>query len=197
MNIPNPYFENVLEYGNLSVEEIFFEDFYLILFVLISKNNQRFLSDCCDIRNEQRWILSSISNDKLIALINNKITVYDAIITSTEHIIAIRDYQTRHDHFESITLDSLDILDLPAKEEFLDTDPDDYKEYISLLKPFKSSCSGESTTYNISTWHSFSPLPSALQRAISSNLGYKSNKCTNYYASAMSGKGSSASAIWS
>lgn len=133
MKIPNPYFENVPNYGNLSVEEVFYEDGYLILFVLKSEKGQRFLAYCCEIRNEQRWILSQVSNQDLIDLIHNKIAIYSVLTNASEHIVVVRNYATFTETFRQIPSHDLDELDLPAKEEFLDADPDDYKDYLQKL----------------------------------------------------------------
>ena len=134
MKIPNPYFENVPNYGNLSVEEVFYEDGYLILFVLKSEKGQRFLAYCCEIRNEQRWILSQVSNQDLIDLIHNKVSVYNILTNTMEHIVVVRNYETRTESFKPILTHDLDELDLHAKEEFLDVDIEDYETYLSKLE---------------------------------------------------------------
>ena len=134
MKIPNPYFKNIPGYGNLSVEEIFFEDYYLILFVLISEKGQRLLAYCCDVREEQRWILSPVSNQDVIDFVHNRIPIYDLLTKAYDHIVVVRDYATCKETFKFVSTIDLDELDLPAKEEFLDVDPDDYKDYIQKLR---------------------------------------------------------------
>lgn len=134
MKIPNPYFKNIPGYGNLSVEEIFFEDYYLILFVLISEKGQRLLAYCCDVREEQRWILSPVSNQDVIDFVHNRIPIYDLLTKASDHIVVVRDYATCKETFKFVSTIDLDELDLPAKEEFLDVDIEDYETYLSKLE---------------------------------------------------------------
>lgn len=147
MKIPNPYFENVPNYGNLSVEEVFYEDGYLILFILKSKDGQRFLAYCCEVRNEQRWILSQVSNQTIINLIYNKETIFTAIINSENHIVAVRNYTTRTDSFQTVSTPNLDPLDLPEKDEFLDVDCVEYSSYLETLNYSCYKISDLSWTY--------------------------------------------------
>lgn len=74
----NPYFSDVPDVGNLDMEEIMVRDICPIFFTLISKNGQRYISVCCELYGEQRWIVAPITNTGLIELLTNKLSIRDA-----------------------------------------------------------------------------------------------------------------------
>ena len=78
MNYPKPYFSDIPGVGCLDIDYIFFEAECPILFTCIDLEENLYLCICCDIRDEQRWIISPTTADKLIKLIKNKISLFDA-----------------------------------------------------------------------------------------------------------------------
>ena len=72
MNYPKPYFSDIPGVGCLDIDYIFFEAECPILFTCIDLEENLYLCICCDIRDEQRWIISPTTADKLIKLIKNK-----------------------------------------------------------------------------------------------------------------------------
>lgn len=136
MKIPNPYFIDVPKYGNLHVDEILLEDVYPILFTLKNENEKKlFICLCCEIRNEQRWILNPITVNNLIALLTNKITVREAFTDGKDiKIVAIRNYATECDSFKLVTANEFDADDLPNSGELLDTEDGEFDEYIKRLE---------------------------------------------------------------
>lgn len=67
------YFENIPNIGNLDLEHIFYEYGEPILFVCIGSNDKRYLCSCC--RLSEKWILSQVSEEELIRLIDNSISI--------------------------------------------------------------------------------------------------------------------------
>lgn len=78
MYIPNPYFTNIPQIGNLVLEHIFVEDGYPILFICSAKDNKLYLCLCRDTYKIQKWIISEINVDILEKLIHKKISIFDA-----------------------------------------------------------------------------------------------------------------------
>lgn len=140
MKIPNPYFTDVPKFGDLHVDEILLEDVYPILFTLKNEDGELFLCLCCEIRNEQRWILNPISNKNLIALLTNMLTIRKAFTDGAENkIVAVRDYSTEQDTFKIIPVQKLDPDDLPSEDELLDADDGEFNDYIERLESFNQA----------------------------------------------------------
>ena len=78
MYIPRPYFENIPQIGDLTLDYIFIENGYPILFTCC-KEEKLYLCLCRTIYEEQKWIISEISYDILTQLIRNELTLYDAL----------------------------------------------------------------------------------------------------------------------
>lgn len=135
MKIPNPYFENVLDYGNLRMEQIIVEYDYPLLSVLIDDKKNRYLSMCFDTRGSQQWLIASISSERLIELLTNRITL-DAPYreSQTKIIYAVRNYETKVETF--CEMQPIDIPDenLPAKGEYLEAEENEWETYIEQLQ---------------------------------------------------------------
>lgn len=77
MYIPNPYFKNIPQIGNLVLDYVFVEDGYPILFTCVAEN-KIFLCLCRTLTPEQKWILSEIKFLDLEKLIKNELSIKDA-----------------------------------------------------------------------------------------------------------------------
>lgn len=133
MRMPEPYFENVLSYGNLSMEEILVEDIYPVLFVLKDSGQQRFLCVCCEIRDEQRWIINRITNSDMVAFLCNQITARELFEKGQSQIVAVRSYATKEEHFGETGKNKLDDRDLPRVGVYLDAEASEFSEYLQKL----------------------------------------------------------------
>lgn len=122
------YFTNIPTIGDLSIERILVEDDCPILFTLISKENKRCISICCEIYEEQRWLISPISKIKLIKLLKNEITLREAFITQEDCIIAHWSKENPILRYEIVH--NLPECDLPI-DEYLEND--EVNEYIKFL----------------------------------------------------------------
>ena len=67
------YFENIPYIGDLALEHIFYEYGEPVLFVCRGTNNKRYLCSCCKL--SERWILSQVSEEELIQLIDDSISI--------------------------------------------------------------------------------------------------------------------------
>lgn len=128
------YFENVPSYGNLDLEEIIFEDGFPVYFTAKSSQSQRFICLCCDVIKEQRWIIAPISNNDLIKLFTNKLTMYDSFLTGKNCIIARWTKDNPVLKYEIIPSDNVNKNDLPVEGEYIDAEDEEYGEYILMLQ---------------------------------------------------------------
>ncbi len=134
MKIPNPYFENVPNYGNLVMEQIIVEYVYPLLSVLKDNSGSRYLCMCFDTRESQQWLISPISTSNLIKMLNNKITLKDCFIKDTDTVIyAFRNYETRTDSFVQMTPDAVPTDYLPEADEYLDAENNEWEAYIANI----------------------------------------------------------------
>ena len=128
------YFENVPLYGNLDLEEIIFEDGFPVFFTAKSSESQRFICLCCDVIKEQRWVIAPISNDNLIKLLTNKLSMYDSFLTDKNCIIARWTKENPILKYEIVASDDVDKNDLPVEGEYIDAEDEEYSEYIRMLE---------------------------------------------------------------
>ena len=131
----NVYFKDVPIYGDLEIDYIVVEDTYPVLFVLKNGKNDRFICVCCEVRDEQRWIINSITCEDLIKLLTDKITLADVFkINDFVKIVAIRNYSTKIETYYSTPPKSLDERDLPMPGVYLEAEPGEHNQYIELLE---------------------------------------------------------------
>ena len=135
MRIPNPYFENVLGYGDLCMEQIIVEYDYPLLSVLTDNEKNRYLSMCFDTRGAQQWLIAPISNENLIALLTNRITLEAPYKSSQANIIhAVRDYETKLETFNELQPSDIPKENLPIEGEYLDAEENEWEAYIEQLR---------------------------------------------------------------
>ena len=134
MSFPIPYFQDVPSYGNLSIEYIIIDDTYPVLFVLTNASKERFICVCCDIRQEQRWIINPVGPEDLYKLLCNNITMLECFLIGQSYkVIAVHSYETDTDSYRLVARDELDTNDLPVSGEFLDAQSYEHSEYIITL----------------------------------------------------------------
>nr|WP_289706959.1 hypothetical protein [Enterocloster clostridioformis] len=131
----NVYFTNVLDIGDLYLEKVLFEyDNEPIVFTCKDSNNYRYLCVCDDIIDSHSWIVTKISNEILIDVIQNRISILSAFETSGNKIIIIDyDFESDDYHYQALNFDDIDEDELPSKNQYLNK-IDCFNEYVSLLK---------------------------------------------------------------
>lgn len=135
----NPFFTNIPDVGDLNWEEIIVDDTYPIFFTLISEKGQRYISICCELYEEQRWVIAPISNIGLIELLTNKLSMRDAFFTqsSEECIIAHWSKDNPVLQYEIAAPNELPEQDLPL-DEMLESEDGEFEEYIQKIKDSES-----------------------------------------------------------
>lgn len=118
------YFENVLNIGDLYLEQILFSfEKMPIVFVCFDKENKKYLCLCDDCINEECWIFVEISNETLLKVLNDEITILDAF-KNKQVIIANSNFKGNIKYslkeYNKISSD-----ELPLKDQYLEM-----KEYL-------------------------------------------------------------------
>lgn len=112
------YFENTPNIGNLYLEHIFYEYGEPILFVCCGSNNRRYLCSCCKL--SERWILSQVSEEELIQLIDNSISIRSLFESRTHSLFMVSwdgvSLSTEFDNIAPEFLPDAKPLELPKKE---------------------------------------------------------------------------------
>lgn len=134
MAIPDPYFKNVPGVGDLKMEQVIVDYAYPLLSVLQDKFGMRYLCMCFDTRGAQQWLITSIPNVVLAALLENKVTLSSPFENpGTEKIKVIMDYHTREETFQRLRADQIQREELPDAGEYLDAEPGEWAAYIGRL----------------------------------------------------------------
>lgn len=136
MYIPEPYFENVPEIGDLYIDYIFLEYEYPILFTC--KNDaDLFLCLCYDNYKEQKWYLVSISDQVLNDFIHGKISYYNVFKQNNLLGCSIK-WSPSVNKESYCLLNALDFEDedLPNKSVFFDLEDvdEDVETYLQSIK---------------------------------------------------------------
>lgn len=134
MNLPKPYFKDIKGVGSLDIEYIIFEAGYPVMFTCTDKFNDLYLCLCCDIRNEQRWIISRTNPDIVKDMLSDKISLYDSLKSpySKNHIVKWS-YKAQKEESYEVDFSDIDELDLPVRDEYIEAEDDEFKEYIDRL----------------------------------------------------------------
>jgi len=133
MYIPNPYFKNIPQIGNLVLDYIFVEDGYPVLFTCVAEE-RIFLCLCRTLTPIQKWILSEIKLQDLEKLIKNEICIKDAFKAYIEGKACIVkwDKEVASEAYEVIPTAYLGDEELPTQDDFLDDE--DAIVYLEQVK---------------------------------------------------------------
>lgn len=134
MSIPNPYFKDVPDCGDLRMEQVIVDYVYPLLSVLKDDRGNRYLCMCFDTRGTQQWLITPVSSSVLTGLLQNKTTLALPFEDpSTKKILVNMDYQTRAETFQVLDACQIPKEDLPETGEYLDAEPEEWNEYIKTL----------------------------------------------------------------
>lgn len=135
MNNKEAYFKNVPQIGDLYLDKILFEfDYEPIVFVCKNINNLRFLCVCDDVIERYSWIVSRISNKKLIEVIENRITVMSVFSCSKHKILVIdRDFDSDEYRYSFSFFKDIAADELPNEDQYLNMDGK-FEDYVKTLK---------------------------------------------------------------
>lgn len=140
----NPFFTDVPGVGNLNLEEVIVDDICPIFFTLISEKGQRYISVCCELYEEQRWVVAPISSAGLIELLTNKLSIKDAFFTQSNEKCIIAHWSKGNPvlRYEKIAPSELQEQDLPL-DEVLEAEEGEFAEYIQKIQASDSKSAAE------------------------------------------------------
>lgn len=126
-----PYFKELPGYGDIELQFVFVELECPIVFICTNADNELFLCFCCDITNEQRWIVAPICLQDLFKMVANKLSFYD-FYKGAKQIFRIV-WKNGYDG-EKIYETSFSecINDIPPDGVYLDYDPEDFNDTGNL-----------------------------------------------------------------
>lgn len=108
------YFSNVQEYGNLVIDYIFNEyEQEPVLFTLKDTKGNFFISVCYEMREKKEWLVSKVTIQNIIDLINKEIDIYSCFHTEKTIINIIGDKNKICD------VSDIDEINYPKKGIFL------------------------------------------------------------------------------
>lgn len=134
MYIPNPYFPNIPQLGNLILDYIFVEDGHPLLFVC--KNNSKlYLCICRTTTPEQKWIMSEVNIGILLEMTKRKITIADAFRRANKiSCIAKWSKANPNEQYNVFPTSELQDSDLPNSNLYLsEDDAEDAMDYVEGL----------------------------------------------------------------
>jgi len=123
---------NLREY---KIDKIIFETSYPVLFTCTNEQDELFLVVCCQ-NNEtgRKWLLTKTTEDIVIELLSNKISIRTAFEQPSEKKISISESGQKYSVKEHNNDWDDCKSDIPTGAVFLDPDEGEYDEEISYYK---------------------------------------------------------------
>ena len=128
---PSPYFRGLPEHGDLELQFVFVELECPIVFTCINADNEIFLCFCCDITEEQRWIVAPVCLHDLFKMVANKLSFYD-FYKGAKQIFKIV-WKNGYDGEKIYETSFPECLkDIPPEGEYLDYNPEEFNDMGNL-----------------------------------------------------------------
>lgn len=131
---PAPYFRNIPQLGNLTLDYIFVEDGYPILFTC--RNGKKiYLCICRTVSPEQKWVISETSVEILGKMANREIPICEVFKSLCgRSCIARWSKDVPVEQYEVFPTSDLQWLDLPGENCYLcEDDAEDAVDYVEGL----------------------------------------------------------------
>lgn len=129
------FFSDVSKYGDLYLDVVLLKfETVDLLTILRNERGDYFFCVCCEIRWEQRWIISPATKDEIRKFLQNKISAR-AFFEQGEKIVVVWDYR-RHAESYSISLVPAEDIHkdyLPDYDAFLEAEPHEWDEYLAKM----------------------------------------------------------------
>ncbi len=124
---------NVSLFKNLKMDIVLFEAQYPVLFTCLN-NEDVYLFSCCLVNSQiVKWIGTKTNYNILIELLTDKITIRDAFLKVTNEIIVV-EFDGKNVKEEILQQDLVESELLPSEGEYMDVEPDEYTEEISIFE---------------------------------------------------------------
>lgn len=113
-----------------------------IIFVCSDSDEKWYLCDCVEFRDYQRWTISKTTATTLADILNQKVSVYDALSFAEECRVVDLDYETDEYSQKTVPFSCLRHEDLPQRGAMLryyDAKADDYVAMLNALTSKKEA----------------------------------------------------------
>lgn len=111
---------------------VFFETYRPIFFSCKDQNNQLYLTILCDDRKEFRWIIVKTSENQLIDIMKNKLTMHEVYANADKYWIIKEQCSIKK--CKIYTKEEVDELDFPTEAAYFDADEYELKDYLSYIQ---------------------------------------------------------------
>lgn len=126
------FFKKVPQYGDLELEKVLFLfDNIPMIFVCKDDKKGHFLCQCTDVITGFSWMITPISKNLLISMMEDKITILVAFKASG-HDIILADEIENEMLYRKIAFKNIPLDELPVTDEKLEND--NLQEYIEQLQ---------------------------------------------------------------
>lgn len=129
------YFPDVPKYGDLYLDAVLLEfEVVDLMTILRNERGDYFFCVCCEIRWEQRWIISPATWDEIRQFLQNKISAR-AFFVQGEKIEVVKNYKSNAKSY-SISLVSAEDIHrdyLPDGDAFLEAETHEWDEYLAKM----------------------------------------------------------------
>lgn len=132
MYIPSPYFPNVPQWGNLTMDHIIIDDGYPILFICQGREGL-YLCLCRTTWQKQKWLIAKTELNTLENIAQSKIPIRDAFLNSTDNVcIAVWCKEDPVEKYSFVSPALMTPDDTPPATLYLHEDyADDLLDYIA------------------------------------------------------------------
>ncbi len=132
--IPTPYFSNIPNIGDLTIDYIFAELDCPIIFTCKDKNNKIYFCICVTMENIQKWAITKVDIDCLKNYFNNEISNYEMFVNSPNPIYILTwNYGCKKEDCKIVSSDMISDDDLPPKNTYINADDGEFDDYIQIL----------------------------------------------------------------
>lgn len=128
------YFSKVGEFSNLYLEKVLFEYEGEPIIFVCSNENTKFICNCYEFRYELKWILCETSDNILLDVINQEMTLRDTFLINNKKKFEIIIDERDNTIINDISDTEIDENILPTDNVLLRVNTPDLDAYVSQLK---------------------------------------------------------------
>lgn len=135
----NYYFVDLMMLGSLKIDRVLFESYHPLLFTCLDEYNNLFLCVCCHANNnEQKWLITNVSPQTILDLLNDKITIRDSFLKEkgNKYTIIYRNHEYFVEENNKFDWDQETSQSLPTPGEYIESDENEFVEEINHYKRF-------------------------------------------------------------
>lgn len=132
--IPNPYFSNVPDLGDLELDYVVVENECPIVFFCKDKQDKLYFCNCVTMQNIQKWVITEIERKTIIKYFKGLISNYEIFKNSHHKVYVVTwNYGYKSENYKIVSSANVSDDDLPPKDSYLCADPGEYDDYIEIL----------------------------------------------------------------